>query len=808
MNKKWKRLFTRSVIPASVFLIFAFGQAVISPAVVAATLPPPTPTLAKTILPKLAPTPRPTSGPTPTRYPTLSNFTEYTDNVKLHLSQLEYSEMVLDFPEAVEFYVRLPDQWQVKATSTFTMHYTLYDQVEDSQLLGGYYAFDPPAARIYVNDFMATTFNPVSGKDQYYTFEIPLQVTDRVDTNPSNEYTFRFEFVDEHDFYCGYVGLLTMHEDSFFNVNYEFMLPNLDLSRFPNPISQNSSLPEIIYFIVPDNFNGSDLSAAATTAAMITKSTASFTKYKLVKESDRLGIPNKANVVIIGPPSRNAFLRDVLYRRSGTSIGMPSSLTGSNNIFVNSASRLLADNEGLIQLMPSIMDARYSYLIVTGNTDESVQLAAKGLSSPPFGQVGAGYIVGSNFKMPSNDMENILTLKSLGYKSTTFYGAGTNIINIPFYIPRNWRMEDGTALILKYRNSDNLDEVNSGLALYINDQPAGFVRIDVKKTGEKEVTIPINRTDIRPGWLNILRIEATSDMLKVCLYNPRAFLINVQDTSLLLLPHTIITDPKELSSITHPIYYMGTNPSVYVSMPEKPTTKDLDMLMSFTSLFGGLRLPTMDFHVGLKGEEDLTEMTGYNILVIGRPSTNGLVDTINEYLPQKFVDGTDALEQMVGNVAYQVPPGVSLGVMEVITSPFDPVMGLTLVSGTNDEGQRFVYDRLVQNPPNLIELEGDLVFFGNKSVRALTTFEGVPVALDIASSSVTGTQVALQVVPTGGTVTGENVTTEVPKYVSTVSTQNPVSQMVGKYLLVALIISGSLILIMAIVRTARGGRRS
>ena len=201
-------------------------------------------------------------------------------------------------------------------------------------------------------------------------------------------------------------------------------------------------------------------------------------------------------------------------------------------------------------------------------------------------------------------------------------------------------------------------------------------------------------------------------------------------------------------------------------------------------------------------------MTGYNVLVIGRPSTNGLLDTINEYLPQKFVDQTDALEQMVGNVAYQVPPGVSLGVMEVITSPFDPTMGLTLVSGTNDEGQRFVYDRLVQNPLNLVELEGDLVFFGNKTVKALTTFEGVPVALDIASSSVTGTQVALQAVPTGGVNATQTDKTEVPKYVSTVTVENPVSQMLGKYLLIGLIASGSFILLLAVIRTARGGRRS
>ncbi len=808
MNKKWKRSYTISIIPAMVFLSFALSQVFYSSKVVAATLPPPTPTVGGTVFPKLAPTPLPTTGPTPTRYPTLSNFTEYTDNVKLHLSQLEYSEMVLDFPEAVEFYVKLPDQWQVKATSTFTMHYTLYDQIQESQMLSQYYSFDPPAVRIYVNDFMATTFNPKSGKDQYFTFEIPLQVTDRVNTNPDNEFTFRFEFVDEHDFYCGYVGLLTMHEDSYFNVNYDFMLPTLDLSRFPSPISQNSSIPETIYFVVPDNFNSSDLSAAATTAAMINKTTDSFTTYKIVRESDRLGIPNKANLVVIGTPARNAFLREVLYRRSGTNIGMPSSLASGNRIYVNSADRLLADDEGLIQLMPSIMDPHYSYMVVTGNTDESVQLAAKGLSSPPIGNVGAGYIVGSNFKMPPYDLGSVVTLKSLGYISSTFYGTGTYVINIPFYIPRNWRMEDGTALILRYRNSDNLDEINSGLALYVNDQPAGSVKIDVKVTGEKEVNIPINKKDIRSGWLNILRIEATSDMLKACLYNPRAFLINIQDTSMLVIPHSIITDPEELSPITHGIYYMGTNPSIYVSMPEKPTTKDLDMLMSFTSLFGALRLPTVDFHVGLKGEENLSEMSGLNVLVIGRPSTNGMVNTINEHLPQKFVNKSDALEQMVGSVAYQVPPGVSLGVMEVITSPFDPAMGLTLVSGTNEEGQQFVYNRLVQNPPNLIELEGDLVFFGNKTVKALTTFEGVQVALDIASSSVTGTQVALQVVPTGGNGTLEPVETKVPKYVSTVTVENPVSQMLGKYLLVGLLVSGSFILLLAVIRTARGGRRS
>jgi hypothetical protein len=752
-------------------------------------------------------TPKPTYGPTPTRFPTLSNFNTYGTNIKLFLSQFDYSELLLDFPETQEVYVRLPDQWQVKATSTFTLHYTLYDQKANMPMDSLHPTYDPPGIKIYVNDYLATTFTPQVGKDLYYTFELPVQVIDRVNNNPSNEYSFRFEFVDDHDFYCGYIGLLTIHEDSSFNVNFDFMLPSLDLSRFPSPISQNSTLPETIYFIVPDNYSGSDLSAAATTAAMINKSTVSKANYQLVRESDRMGIPDKANVVVIGTPSRNAFLRDVLYRHSGSDSGMPSSLGTGNRIYVNSANRFLSDNEGLVQLMQSVKDPHYSYMIITGNTDVGVKLAALGLSSPPIGQVGAGYIVGANFKVPDYKLDNVVAIKDLGFKNTTFYGNGTYVVTIPFYIPRNWKMEDGTAFVLRYRNSNNLDETNSALAIYMNDQPVQSIKVDVKNTGEKEVNIPISKEDIKPGWLNVLRIEATTDMLLACRYNPRAYLINIQDSSMLFLPHSLITSPVDLAPIAHPLYYMGSNKSLFISMPTSPTKGDLDMLMSFASLFGAIKMPTVEFNVEINPTDELKTKTGTNILVIGRPSTNPHVIEINPHIPQKFVNNSDSLEQMVGNVAYQVPPGVSLGVIEAATSPFDSGMGLTLISGTTEEGQQYVYNRLIKYPPNLNELTGDLVFIGNKTVKALTTVKGMQVALDLASSSVTGTQIALEAVPKDALGTPIVASSLIPKYVSTVTTENPVSQMLGKYLLVGLLVAGSIVLVLAVIQTSRGGRR-
>jgi hypothetical protein len=816
MNAKNNRSFKRTIILAFLFVFFtqvAFGANYTYQPVSAATketatptLPPPLPTQTPTITPKPTSTARPPTGPLPTQFPTLSDFNTYVDSVKLHLSQLGYGEQLLTFPDSKIIYIRLPDQWQSKASSSFTIHYTLFYETANQPTQAANKTSRFPNVKVYINNILASTFTPTVGKDQSFTFEMPITVIDRI-ANPNNVFSFTFEYVDQHDDFCGYVGVLKIHDDSSFNVNFDFMAPNLEVSRFPSPVSQNSSLPETIYFIIPDNYNGSDLSAAATTAAMINRLNESQAAYKLVKESDRMGIPDKANVVIIGSPTRNAFLRDFLYKPSGNSVGMPSTLASGNKIYINSASRFLADDEGLIQVMQSLRNPRFSYMVVTGNTDAAVERAAMGLSSPPVIENGAGFIVSPSFKVPEYQLNDVITLKTLGFNSTTYYGYGTNIYAVNFYVPRNWKMEDGTSFILRYRNSDNLDEFNSSLAVYMNDQPAGSVKIDVKNTGEKEVVIPINKKDIRSGWLNTIRIEASSDMIRYCAYNPRAFLINIQDTSMLTLPHSLITNPKELSPITQPIYYFGSRPSIYVSMPAKPTVEDLKILMSFSSIMGALRLPAINYKVTLGTQTDISTISGENILVIGRPSTNPNITKINKYLPQGFLSNTDTLEQKVGNATYQVPPGVSLGLIEAITSPFNPEMGLTLISGTTQEGQNFVYNRLTRSPSNIFELEGNLVFIGDKTTKAFEIMEGGQIALDMASSSVTGTKVALVVVPTGE-VTKEVITTPIVKYVSNVSVENPVSQMLGKYLLIGLLVAGAVILIIAITRVARGGRRA
>ena len=159
---------------------------------------------------------------------------------------------------------------------------------------------------------------------------------------------------------------------------------------------------------------------------------------------------------------------------------------------------------------------------------------------------------------------------------------------------------------------------------------------------------------------------------------------------------------------------------------------------------------------------------------------------------------------MVGSVAYQVPPGVSVGLMQVIPSPFDPEMGLTLISGTTEEGMKYVYDRLTISP-DLLSIAGDLVFIGKQTVKAFIT-QGIPIAVDLASSGVTGTQVALQPVPTEGVVPSP-APTEPSRYVSTVSAANPLSQMLGRYLLSGLLVAGLVVFLVALVRTTRGGRR-
>ena len=760
---------------------------------------------------------RPVLPPTPTPVPEISSHdTEATFTFR----QIGQPTMALPYPSAAVVYFRLPAQWSLTSDSTITLHYDL-DDIGDLQpgedllvpeidlvapMPASYYY--RPFVSVYVNDIPAGSFVLVAGQDQTVTLPIPIAATLPAD-NPSNGYDVRIAFVTDNSLFCEYDGVLNILDDSFVRVNFTLARPLLDLADFPLPLVQNSFLPETLQIIVPDNPSENDLAAAATVAAAIGSTSVSNVKFNLLKASQASPETlQKSSAVIIGQPDKNGFLKS-LYDLDV----LPTTLDGVN-IVAGQQTQSISSQDGVLQLIPSTVDPYYTFLVVTGNGPEGVKRAASSLASPSVGQEGTLAVIKADTPAPEPTSfdSGVYTFLDLGFDSRTFYGLGQDAVNLRFFVPRDWQIEEGAALVLYYAHSVNLNPKDSSITVYLNGNPIASALIDVGRQGEKRTVIPLSKRDIQAGTANFLRIETVTSSELVCTFEARSYWVNIRDSSFIRLPHTLINEPTLFAPLTSPVYYLAYEPETMISLPAAPTQDELNGMANFSGLLGSVGQPVKDFSVSMDPQMDLSALTTQNIVMIGKPSTNPQIQKINDALPQPFVEGEDTLKQQTGPVIYRTPQDVSIGLVEVLPAPWGPQNGITLITGTTDEGLIWALDK-ASDPAYTDEILGDICFVGSSGIRTYASSRLVArIALDRVGTELSGTPTVLEEVtatPDAMSSGGPTPTVSPDRYSKPPpSPSERMSRQIRLYLLYGLVILAVVLVVVAVVRITRGGRRS
>jgi len=173
-----------------------------------------------------------------------------------------------------------------------------------------------------------------------------------------------------------------------------------------------------------------------------------------------------------------------------------------------------------------------------------------------------------------------------------------------------------------------------------------------------------------------------------------------------------------------------------------------------------------------------------SLIVIGKSSTVPLLSEINNQLPAPFDLESDTASERGMQVVYRIPSGMSVGYLELLSSPFNAEKPILVLAGNNDDGVVLASNALLQN-----ELSSQLT-----GVFAVTN--GTQVATGSASSpfSAVGT-----LVPPAAAV----VTTPVP----VVSAATPALQPPG-WLIPLLVASGiAILLIIGLVMVSAFARR-
>lgn len=736
---------------------------------------------------------------TPTPLPEINS---YQEQASFTFRNMGEDAFVMHFPSIHETVINLPNQWNIAYPQSYLeIHYDLFEDHE--------WEHGRPLLEVYVNEYLAGVFAPERGKDHVARIDLPYLLFEDRPFNFLNTYTITFQYViGEGDAFneewCDYEGVLTITNESTLNITFDEIGVRRSLEFFPRPLVQDSFLPETLHFILPDEYTESDLAALATTASAIGRGTDGNVTINVITASQVTNnLPADTNAVVIGRPDNNQFIKNLYDTEM-----LPTELSIDGSKILG-----LDDNDaGVLQLIASPQNIKYSYLIVTGNSELGLMRAAQALSDPPIGMAGIVFVVTSDLALSpeNNEKEFTRSFSELGFEDRIVYGIGRSQNFVSFFVPRDREIQDDARIVLNYAHSAGMSYSHSAMNIYLNDIPIADAIID-ERIGEKQIEIPLKPAHVLVGNQNTIRVETVIEQRLECApYDPRSVWMMVRESSALYLPYSKITSGENLPPIEHPLNHLVMSPEILFSLGSEPTEKELDSIANLSFVLGRRLLDIQTgykFNVDLDSEFEPDKHPEANLVLVGLPTKNDSIMRINEALPQPFVEGENALTPKQFMNKYRIQDDISIGVIQALPAPWNPFKLITVITGTTEEGFDWALDAAVDDGMNRF-MAGDIVFVREDVAEAFQSSAPVRASLDAVIADIAEEEIVLEEIQPTETATTETASsTEITleRYIQESTSQQKASM--GDYVIYGLVFVGVIVAIGGLVRTMQGGRK-
>jgi hypothetical protein len=661
---------------------------------------------------------------------------------ELTFQQFGYSALELRTPiDVEELVMSFPNRWVLSNREAFVeLHFDLfYEETTDAGR-----DLDSLVVDVYLDDQIVTTLIPNPGSDQTLRFPVPSSAfADPFDT----VHRLRFTLSAGED--CQYlVGRMVIRESSFIHVSYSTTPPQLRLSSFPLPMLQQLFQPESVLLVLPDSLSAASLEYSASVAAAIgARSFGDLAITSVTAGNVTAEMLENTSVIAVGTPAENSFINDLYLRNL-----LPTNLAANGTIQVAATGQDSALEDGLLQEIISPVNPDQVYLIVTGSTEEGVARAARALSvtQPTFGlnnSVALIESVSDETEQPAAD--NLISLQEMGLTQETVYGLETRTTTVTFFIPANWELTGDPILHLTYLHAAGISSSTSNLTVLLNGSPGSSVPLGDANIRAKSVDIELPLQDLRPGR-NRLTFETVltydTPCISLDLVNPWVRIFN---TSSLEIPYIEVADDQlpllASEKPLEPLLSRADLRDVWFSLSESPTQAEVEGMLDLAWRMGEIT-QGFNYHpqVSLGEVEQPAEtLARYHVLVIGLPSENPIIAEVNDVLPLPFVPSENTIRQEYGSVIYRLPADISLGVIEMIRSPWSDNHVVTVVTGTTEQGLQWVLDAMFNEEPYT-----DLTIIGENEFEALRSADMLRGAVGAIEEAVGETVELEEVVPT------------------------------------------------------------
>ena len=707
------------------------------------------------------------------------------------LNSLFLPNIELVSPESsVDFFFRLPEDW-VPGTPTTLFLAIEYSQSitarDDENVTGLTSRFE-----VRVDDILVSTISLDANNTGSQLLQIPIPDV-LIAGSDTNFHTVAFT-LSARDF-C------RVNAETRVNINtaeshlrfvYEEALPILDLAFYPRPFFNQPMGNEIesVLFVLPQNPSTGALEAVASIAAGLGKLTSDDLGMRFVFDTELT--PEEwqtSNLILVGEVDAHRQISD-LYRRNV----LPSTRDGSSFGYNGQP---LASDDGFFHLIANPDNEHHAILVVTGQTETAVALAGQALGGRPSilgisGDTGIIYDARALFRAEGLSAASPADYYYFGEfnnnQDVILNGVGVQVATIDFDVPLGGPVTSDAFVEILYNYSALLSNVNASLSMSINEVPIASVSLqrssadqsaeDVLNETFRTLHAQIPRGIIAQGQRNTLTIYADMQGAWGCeIPDSSTLWVTVSKESFLYLPQSASTDEElypMISQFPRPYNVVPDLSDMLISLPDNVTAVEGTQLVEIMSYLGN----ATRFGEGFKPEiwrgdimmdEEAVEkeafLAQYNILVLGRPTNNTFLRSLNEMpppeglarrrsslLPQPFASDSDELVQILDDVSYRLRDRMAVGVMQVVISPWNPDRRITVLSGNEGFGQLAATNALLNIPFGRTQLEGDVVFASFNDafpVDTRTVFEPTDIMAVVAQIEATAmpSSTAIQVGP-------------------------------------------------------------
>lgn len=497
---------------------------------------------------------------------------------------------------------------------------------------------------------------------------------------------------------------LVFNKESYVHIEYTKVNDTTNISDFPYPYIQNEeSIPMDVTIFTADDIKSEAFRPVVLMSALLSK------KASL----NQLGM----DIEKIKDISKN---KD----KSAIFIGKINDLPDELIKYFSDDEKNIAQKEAVIKEVVAPYNDSKKLLFIVSNDNESLSKAIQVLEHPDLvGQMGEStYIIKKDVVISNEKSEDddYFTFKELGYGSLFFEGALYQAGTVDVELEKGWSIEEGAKLHLNMRYSEVINYERSALTLYLNNVPIASKSLSKELANKDEIDIEIPKDLLDNDYYQLEIVFYFKMYDEGCEYvgekNSWAYILN---DSYFYLPHKYEID-KSLDYYGNPFVTQKASNDLLFIIPDDDDFDDLKAIGNIVT-YMVKKVEDIDSFDVIKASELSEKYNDYNMVVVGTPKDNKVIQDWNEYLHIQFNDAKNKF-QSNEKITLLEDYNKELSSIQLITSPYNSYKRVMIITSTVDKGVRRAIKYLV-DPELSVKLAGNAVIIDERGEVQYKNFE-------------------------------------------------------------------------------------